>query len=312
MTLTIGIDIGGTKVLAGVVDEDGRILATERRATPSADRGALLERVTDAVAALRSEYDVEAIGVSAAGFVDAARSSVVFAPNLPLVGEALAVELRARCGLPTVVENDANAAAWGEYRYGGGHGDDTVCVTVGTGVGGGIVLDGRLLRGHWGFAAEIGHVRVVPGGRPCGCGQRGCWEQYASGQALVSQARELATADPAGASVLLALGDGTPDGIQGPQVTAAALAGDPVAVQTFEIIGGWVGEGLASFAALLDPAVFVVGGGVSEAGDLLLEPARRSYAEALTGNAFRPIAEIRPAELGNEAGLVGAADLARR
>jgi glucokinase len=190
--------------------------------------------------------------------------------------------------------------------------DDLVLVTVGTGIGGGIVLGGKLFRGSFGIAAEMGHFRVVPDGHRCGCGNRGCWEQYASGRALVREAQEIAIASPAQAGELLALGGGTPEGITGPMVTKAASSGDPAALECFRIVGTWLGQGLADLAAVLDPAVFVVGGGVSEAGDLLVEPARTAYANALTGRGHRPQAQIVLAELGNEAGIVGAADLARR
>jgi glucokinase len=311
VTLTIGVDIGGTKVAAGVVDTSGAIVMRVRRETPPGDRDGLLTNIADAVAECRREHEVSAVGVAAAGFIDAKNGVVLLAPNLPWRDEPLKDELRGRTDLPVLVENDANAAAWGEYRFGGGRGDDVVCVTVGTGVGGGIVLDGRLLRGYWGLAGEIGHMRVEPGGRPCGCGQRGCWEQYASGQALVREARRLAAEDRSAARKLLALGDGTPEGILGPDVTTAAQHGDPVAIAAFHSVGRWLGEGLAQLAAILDPAAFVIGGGVSEAGDVLLEPARVAYAETLTGARYRRLAEIRPAELGNAAGMVGVADLAR-
>lgn len=311
MSLTVGVDVGGTKVLAGVVDESGRVVTRVRRATPAADPEALLAAIADAVTECRASCDVEAVGVAAAGFVDAVGASVLFAPNLPWREEPLKAELEARVGIRVLIENDANAAAWGEYRFGGGRGDDMVCVTVGTGVGGGIVLDGRLVRGHWGLAAEIGHVRVVPDGRPCGCGRRGCWEQYASGQALVREARDRAAHDRADAALLLSLGDGTPEGVQGTHVTEAARRGDPVAIAAFQALGRWLGEGLAQLAAVLDPAAFVIGGGVSAAGETLLGPARDAYVANLTGIEHRPIAEIRRAELGNDAGLVGAADLAR-
>lgn len=312
MGLTIGVDVGGTKVLAGVVDDDGRLLMRVRRATPTADRVALLAAIAGAVKECRGSYRIDTVGIAAAGFVDAGRSTVLFAPNLPWQDEPLRTEVEECCpGVQVLVENDANAAAWGEYRFGGGRGDDMLCVTVGTGIGGGIVLDGRLLRGHWGMAAEIGHVRVEPDGRPCGCGKRGCFEQYASGQALVREARQLAAVDRYAARLLLSYGDGTPEGVEGAHVTDAARRGDPVAVAAFGVVAHWLGQGLADMAAILDPAVFVIGGGVSEAGQLLLEPARRSFADALTGADHRPLAEIRLAELGNDAGLVGAADLAR-
>jgi glucokinase len=152
---------------------------------------------------------------------------------------------------------------------------------------------------------------VVPDGRLCGCGNRGCWEQYCSGNALVAEARELARRTPSAAIRLLQLGDGTPEGISGPVITRAATEGDPAALRCFQTIGGWLGQGLADLAAILDPACFVIGGGVSEAGELLLDPARAVFERALTGHGHRPLAEIKVAQLGEDAGIVGAADLAR-
>ncbi|MGN6243478.1 MAG: ROK family glucokinase [Motilibacteraceae bacterium] len=314
---TIGVDVGGTKVAAGVVADDGTILAKTRRDTPAKSSSGTLEAIVAVIEELRATADgaqVEAVGIGAAGFIDERRATVLFAPNVAnWRDEPLADEVRQRTGLPTVVENDANAAAWGEARHGAGRGEDhLVCVTVGTGIGGGIVVDGRLYRGRWGVAAEIGHLRVEPNGRPCGCGNRGCWEQYASGNALVREARWRAAEDRDAANLLLSLGDGTPEGVEGKDVTAAAQKGDPIAVASFEAVARWLGQGMADLAAVLDPGAFVVGGGVSEAGELLLEPTRRAYAEALTGHGHRPYADIRAATLGNDAGIVGAADLARR
>lgn len=312
MTLTVGVDVGGTKVAAGVVDEHGTILAKTRRPTPSVSPDDVEHTIADVVAELRAEHDVEAVGIGAAGFIDADRSTVLFAPNLAWRDEPLRDDVAKLIGLPVVVENDANAAAWGEFRYGAGQGfDHLVCVTVGTGIGGGIVLGGELYRGRYGIGAEFGHMRVVANGRRCGCGQRGCWEQYCSGRALLHEAREIADVQRELGARLLELGNGRPEGIEAPEVTTAAREGDPAALACFEAIGSWLGQGLADLASSLDPAVFVIGGGVADAGELLLAPARRVFAERLTGGSHRPHPEIRIAALGNEAGLVGAADLAR-
>jgi glucokinase len=244
--------------------------------------------------------------------VDAARSTVVFAPNLAWRDEPLRADLEKRTGLPVVVENDANAAAWGEFRHGAGRDvDDMVLLTVGTGLGGGIVVGGQLLRGHSGFAAELGHIRVVPDGHRCGCGNRGCWEQYASGRALVREARELASTDSPMAARLLELAGGKAKNLQGPHVTRAAEEGDPAAVELLADVGTWLGEGIASVVAALDPALIVVGGGVSEAGDLFMEPARTAFRRQLTARGHRPEPQIVPALLGNDAGIIGAADLSR-
>jgi len=311
--LTIGVDIGGTKVAAGVVDENGTVLARTRRRTPSTDPDAVEDVIATCVEELRVEHEVGAVGVGAAGFIDHARGVVLVAPNLAWHDEPLQEAVARRVGLPVCVDNDANTAAWAEYRFGAGQGEDhLVVVTVGTGIGGGIVLGGELFRGRWGIAAEFGHMQVSQSGRRCGCGQHGCWEQYCSGRALLHEAREIADVQPGYGRRLLELGGGRPEGIEAPEVTAAAREGDPAALDCFEEVGTWLGQGLADLAAALDPGAFVIGGGVADAGELLLAPARRVFAERLTGGPARPHAEIRLAALGNEAGLVGAADLARR
>jgi glucokinase len=312
-TLTIGVDIGGTKVAAGVVDEDGAIIAMTRRETPADDPMKTADVIADAVRELLATHAVTAIGLGAAGFVDAARSTVMFAPNLAWRDEPLRAAIEERLGLPAIVENDANAAAWAEARFGAGRGEDYVVVlTVGTGIGGGIVVGGKLMRGRYGVAAEIGHLNIVPDGRRCGCGLQGCWEQYASGRALVQEAHEQAIASPVLARDLLQRAGGEPGGITGPIVTQAAQAGDVAALQCFDEVGRWLGRGMAQLAAILDPGVFVIGGGVSEAGDLLLEPAKRAYRKHLTARGHHPTADVRLAEMGGEAGIVGAADLARQ
>ena len=313
MTLTIGVDVGGTKVAAGVVDEDGKVLKSLRRPTPSASPQHVEETIAAIVGDLRAEYDVEAVGIGAAGFIDADRATVLFAPNLVWRDEPLRDEVAKRIGLPVVVENDANCAAWAEHRFGAGVGEPyLVVVTVGTGIGGGLVINGELYRGRFGIGAEFGHMQMVKDGRRCGCGQKGCWEQYCSGRALLHEAREIADVQPARGARLLELGDGEPEGIQAPEVTQAAREGDEAALACFAEVGWWLGRGLADLAAVLDPGVIVVGGGVADAGELLLGPARAAFTEQLTGSPTRPHPQIRLAQLGNEAGLVGAADLARR
>jgi glucokinase len=312
VTLAIGVDIGGTKVAAGVVDEDGRILAKLRRSTPAASPRRTEQAIADAVTELLGQHQVTAIGLGAAGFVDRARATMLFAPNLAWRDEPLKQRVEERLGREVVVENDANASAWAEARFGAARGyREVMLVALGTGIGAGILIGGELYRGRWGIAGEPGHIRVVPDGRLCGCGNRGCWEQYCSGNALVAEAREFARRTPEGAIRLLQLGGGGPEGISGPVITQAATEGDPAALRCFQTIGGWLGQGLADLAAILDPACFVIGGGVSEAGDLLLDPARAAFERALTGRGYRPLAEIKVAQLGEDAGIVGAADLAR-
>ncbi len=310
--LACGIDVGGTKILGGVVDRDGVIVEELRVESPAADAEAIEKAIDELVSELRSRHDIAAVGVGVAGYVDKSRAVVLFAANLALLNVNLKAELEDRIGLPVVVENDANAAAWGEFTFGAGHDvDDLLLVTVGTGIGGGIVHDGELFRGAFGVAAEIGHMRVVPNGLLCGCGNRGCFEQYASGTALVREARAQARVGSPLAKDLLDRAGGDADQITGPLVTQAAREGDPLAVELIVSLGRWLGEGIASLTDVLDPAVVVIGGGVSEAGDLLLSPVRRAFSAQLTGRGHRPSLEIRKARLGNRAGLIGAADLAR-
>jgi glucokinase len=313
MTLACGIDVGGTKIAGGVVDEDGTVLEELRVESPASDSEAIEAAIAGLVTRLATRHEIVAVGVGAAGYVDKSRSVVLFAPNIAWRDVDLKAELEGHVDLPFVIENDANAAAWGEFRFGAGEDvDDLLLVTVGTGVGGGLVLDGELYRGAFGVGAEIGHVRMVPDGILCGCGNHGCFEQYASGSALVREARSAAAGGSLLARGLLDRAGGDPLAITGPLITDAARDGDRFAVERLAEVGRWLGEGIASLAAVLDPAVVVVGGGVSEAGELLLGPARQAFGTQLAGRGHRPSLEIRGATLGNRAGLIGAADLARR
>jgi len=312
--LTLGVDIGGTKVLGGVVDPDGTVLAQARRETPAHDTSRTLARIIEVITELTTAYEVDAIGIGAAGWIDAKRATVLFAPNLAWRNEPLRDEVARHVSVPVVVENDANAAAWAEFQYGAAADatDSMAMFTVGTGIGGALVLGGELIRGAHGIAGELGHTTAVPDGHPCGCGKRGCIEQYASGSALVRFARATALDTPERASTLLELAGGHPEAINGPMVTTAARAGDPAALDAFAQVGYWLGGGLADLVQIVDPQVLVVGGGVIDAGDLLLAPARAGYEQALAQRGRLPVAEVRGALLGNTAGVVGAADLARR
>ncbi|WP_300676380.1 ROK family glucokinase [Nocardioides sp.] len=310
MSLTVGVDVGGTKILAGVLDESGEIRDEVRVTSPAADVDAIVGAIVGLVSELATRHEIEAVGVGAAGYVNRERSTVMFAPNIAWRDVDLRTAIESTTGLPTVIENDANAAAWGEFVHGAAaEVDSSLMVTVGTGIGGGIVLDGALQRGAFGVAAEIGHLRVQPRGLLCGCGNQGCFEVYASGTALVRYAREAAVAG--NAADLLARAGGDVAAINGPLVTEAAQDGDPVACAVFAELGQWLGEGIASLVDVLDPAVVVIGGGVSEAGSLLFDPAQVAFRAQLSGRGHRPEAELRLARLGNRAGLIGAADLAR-
>ncbi|QAY62912.1 ROK family glucokinase [Xylanimonas allomyrinae] len=310
----IGVDIGGTKIAIGVVDEAGRILAQVRRDTDPDDVASIDHAIADACTELAKAYEVGAIGVAAAGFVSSDRTSVQFAPNIAWREYPLARKIAELVDIdvPVVVENDANAAGWAEFRFGAGRGSsDMLMLTIGTGLGGAVVVDRSLVRGRWGAAAEVGHMRVVPGGHYCGCGHEGCWEQYASGSALVRDAKAAVVALPHKAGRLLELAGGERKKIKGPHVTTAAQEGDELAVELLAKLGRWIGEGAASVAALLDPELIVIGGGVAGAGDLLLLPARAGFEAQLSALGHRPMARLELAEQGNEAGVVGAADLAR-
>ncbi|MDX2643294.1 ROK family glucokinase [Streptomyces sp. NPDC001902] len=311
---TVGIDIGGTKVMAGVVDADGTILEKLRTETPDKSKSPKVveDTITELVLDLSERHDVHAVGIGAAGWVDADRSRVLFAPHLSWRDEPLKARLTERLRVPVMVDNDANTAAWAEWRFGAGRGEnDLVMITLGTGIGGAILEDGQVKRGRYGVAGEFGHMQVVPGGHRCACGNRGCWEQYSSGNALVREARELAAAESPVAYGIIDRVDGQVREITGPLITELAREGDPMCVELFQDIGQWLGVGIANLAAALDPSCFVIGGGVSAADDLLIAPARDAFRRHLTGRGYRPEARIVKAQLGPEAGMVGAADLAR-
>lgn len=302
-------------MIAGVVDPDGTVREHIRVETPDKNKSPQLveDTIVELVVALAARHDVAAVGVGAAGWLDETRSSVVFAPHLAWRNEPLRDVLSGRLQLPLLMENDANAAAWAEWRFGSGIGEShLLCITLGTGIGGAILMEGALQRGRFGMAGEFGHMAVVPGGHRCACGNRGCWEQYASGHALVREARELAAANSPVISGLLDRAGQDVHQITGPLITAAANEGDPAAIELFQGVGTWLGIGIANLAAALDPGSVIIGGGVSEAGELLLGPAREAYRRQLPGRGFRSEARIAAARLGNFAGLIGAADLARQ
>lgn len=304
----IGIDVGGTKTCALRVSADGDILAREVMETPAGDMQATLDTMVEAAKAVLSP-EVRAVGIGAAGLVEAGTGRLIFAPNLTWRNALLVDHIWDNVGLPAFADNDNNVAAWGEYRHGAGRGyRNMLFVGVGTGIGGGIIVDGRLLRGAHGFAAEIGHVIVEPGGPLCGCGNHGCWEQVASGHALTRAGRDAASQHPQ--SMIARRSDGDPARVTGPLVTEAARAGDPVARGILARVGRRLGEGIAGLVNVLDPEVVVVGGGVASAGDLLLGSARIAFSTSVEAPAHRPEVPMLAATLGNDAGAVGAATLA--
>ncbi|MGP3535101.1 ROK family protein [Microbacterium sp. RD1] len=306
--LNVGIDIGGTKIAGGVVDADGTIVEKLRVNTP-ADATVVVDAVVDMTVQLRSRHDISAIGVAAPGFIDHDRSTVIYAPNIAWRNEPLKAALEARLGMPVFIENDANAAGWAEFRFGAGErSTDMVMLTMGTGVGGAVVTDGVLYRGGHGIAAELGHTRFERNGRACGCGQNGCLEQYASGRALQREAAAVADERPIGRE--LAAARDASGAIPGGEISRLVLAGDPGALEALRRVSTALGEACGGFQAVLDPDLFVIGGGVAQLGDVLLEPVRLAYETSLPGYGDRPVAQFAVAQLGNDAGLIGVADLA--
>ncbi len=307
----IGIDIGGTKIAAALVSESGEIIRDLKVPTPAKDSEKIADAVVDLINELASGQQVSAVGVAAAGFIDAERANIVYAPNLSWRNEPLKAKLEARVNLPVFIDNDANAAGWAEFRFGAGRGvKHMVMLTVGTGVGGAVVVDGHLLRGGFGIAAELGHINLVPNGEPCGCGQLGCLESYGSGTALLNAAKRLAgSGEPTGAR--LAELQAAAGELTGQEVYQAIQEGDAGTLALLADLGAALGRAVASLTAVLDPELVVIGGGVSATGDLLLDPIKAAYLAHLPARGFRPELRIVQAELVNDAGVVGAADLAR-
>lgn len=303
MRYSLGVDIGGTKILGAVVDEQGEILSKTRVPT---DRSAGLDALPDAVDLFLAEAakPIETIGLAVAGFVGQPSGRVVFGPNLAVGNPDVGRDIGREYGVPVVVENDANAAAWAENRIGAGRGTrHMLMLTVGTGIGGGAVLDGRLYRGSRGYAGEFGHMPVTIDGPACACGSHGCLETLASGTALGRMARERAAEWPE--SEVLRLAGGNADAITGAMVGKAADIHDPFAIELLWDLGTWLGVGLAVLARAFDPEIVVVGGGVLEEGESVLGAARDGMAERFQGPVSPP--EVVSASLGNDAGVVGAA-----
>jgi glucokinase len=309
LTRTIGIDVGGTKLLAIAIDEAGNVSGERRVPTPEGS-SALIDSFVAVVEAERAGAPVDAVGVGAAGLVD--RDGVLhLGPNLPGVRNlAIKALLEERLQLPVQVDNDATCAAWGERELGAAKGsDDVVVVTLGTGIGGGLVLDGHLYRGAHGFAGEVGHIKVDPNGVPCPCGGRGCWERSASGSALGRFGREAGEGGRAVRVVELAGGDF--HDVRGEHVGAAARDGDPEALELMNRFAWWVAQGLANLADVFDPDTIVVGGGMLESADLFLDRSREVFPDLVLAGPERPAVDIVPATLGERAGAIGAALVAR-
>ena len=308
--LTIGVDVGGTSAKAGLVGPDGTLLRTRVAPTPrtAAD---LDETVADLVGQLAAHArteggEVAAVGLAVAGFVDPDRRSVSFGAHLPWRDEPVVDRMSARLGLPVTLEHDANAAGLAEHRVGAAAGARVaVLVALGTGVGAALLVDGTVFRGAYGVAPELGHLVLVPDGRPCACGKRGCFERYCSGTALGTGADELVSAGEDFSTLRAPWERGLP--LTGRDVAQAAGAGDRLALRVVAEFASWLGRGLALVADVFDPDVVVIGGEVSASAGLYLDDAVRTYGEELTGRGHRRLAQVRPAVLGGDAGVIGAA-----
>jgi glucokinase len=304
----VGVDVGGTKIAALRVTVEGSIEASTVLATPASDQEAALPTIETAVASVIDD-GVVTIGVGMAGLVDGRTGVLLTTPNLVWRNLPIGMRLRAAFSVPVSVDNDATAAAWAERCLGSSRDhDDSLFVGVGTGIGGGIVMGGRIVRGAHGLAGEIGHVIVEPDGPMCGCGNRGCWEQVASGLAIARAGARTVGDEPG--SAIGRLVDGDPRRVTGQIVTEAARAGDAAATAILAEVGRRLGEGVAGLVNVLDPEIVVVGGGASEAGELLLAPLRAACLASLEGADVRPEVPIVPAALGNDAGAIGAGLLA--
>lgn len=305
----VGVDVGGTKIAAGLVTSRGE-LENEAR-YPTADRPEqLLDGLAHAVEEAAGGEEVGGVCLAVPGLLLASESKVIFSPNLHAIeGIHLKDELEERTGLAVTIENDANAAAWGEFVFGAGSEvDNLIFVTLGTGVGGGVIIDGELLRGTQGAGGELGHTTIHATGPRCGCGNRGCFESMASGTAIERRARELAAESPN--SRLGRLISEDPEGFSGESVTELAEQGEEPSLSILRETGMWLGIGLAGFVNVFNPEMIAVGGGVASAGDMILEPARREV-HLRARSPSRDLVQIEPATLGAESGVLGAAALAR-
>jgi glucokinase len=306
----VGVDVGGTKMLAVRLDPDGRVTADPVQTASPRDGAGLVEEAAASVRRLTDAAPTGAVGIGVPGLVDAS-GTVRFAPHLPgLAGTPLSEAVgKALPGWSVWIGNDATAACWAEHARGVAYGsDEVVMVTLGTGIGGGMISGGELIEGFNGYAGEFGHMVVDPHGPPCPCGKQGCWERFASGSGLGRLGREMAVANGGPGVVDRAGGD--PDLVRGEHITAAAAAGDAFALEVMDRFGWWVALGLANLANALDPELIVVGGGLITAGDVLIGPTRRAFVELVEAPFARAPLRIEAAHLGSAAGAIGAGLLA--
>jgi len=304
----IGVDVGGTKIAAAVISAEGEVLNEVRYPTQAVPPNRLVGTIAEAIMEVRDGFEVGGVCLAVPGLIMASVNTVIFSPNLHEIENIrLDEEIGGSIGMRVTVENDANAAAWGEFRYGAGKDvEHQVFITLGTGVGGGVITHGVLLRGAQGAGGELGHVTLDPEGPLCGCGNQGCLEALVSGTAIQRRAREFANDRPTSALGRLAI----QRQVLGEDVTRLAEEGDDAAVSVLEETGRWLGIGVAGFVNMFNPEVVAVGGGASRAGEFILGPARREV-KLRARSPSRELAEIKEATLGPASGVLGAAALAR-
>ena len=309
----IGIDIGGTKMAGALVDDAGNVVNELKIPSPIDDSDQMIEAISSLISTLGEGQQVMAVGVAAAGFMSADREVMYHSPNIAAWrNEPLKRRIETKTNLPVLLENDANAAGWAEFRFGAGAGSKSmIMLTIGTGVGGAIISNGVLLKGGFGIGGELGHAVLYPGGKECGCGQSGCVESYCSGTALLKAARELSQSNDPKATRLKELMLETGE-LSGEQLYRAISENDFAAAELITELGHNLGTAIASlFVPVLDPELVVIGGGVSAVGEKLLSPIRSAFEQSIPATGFRPELKIVKAKFLNQAGLIGAADLAR-
>ena len=308
--LTIGIDIGGTKISAGVVDSSGNLIDSSKCSTPAEGGKELISSVVNLVKELNKKHEIKGIGISIAALISSDYGTIVGAPNIANLSKLnFANEIKEEFKLPIIIENDANSAMWAEFKFGNAKGLNPVMFfIIGTGVGGGLVIDGKLFKGANGIGAEFGHMCVVPNGLLCGCGAKGCIEQYASGGALIRYANEALLANPDKSEEVLSFGEGK---LSGTALTKAAKAGNELALAAFSKQADWLGLACASYSLIIDPQAIIIGGGVVDAGELFLAPVRAAMRKYMPFAESHVPPKIIAAKFGNDAGLIGAADLVR-
>ena len=308
--LTIGIDIGGTKISAGVVDSSGNLIDSSRCSTPAEGGKELISSVINLIKEFNKKYEIKGIGISIAALISSDYGTIVGAPNIANLSKLNFVnEIKEEFELPIIIENDANAAMWAEFKFGNAKSLNPVMFfIIGTGVGGGLVIDGKLFKGVNGIGAEFGHMCVVPDGLSCGCGSKGCLEQYASGGALIRYANEALLANPYKSEEVLSFGEGK---LSGTALTKAAKAGNELALAAFSKQADWLGLACASYSLIIDPQAIIIGGGVVDAGELFLAPVRAAMRKYMPFAESHVPPKIIAAKFGNDAGLIGAADLVR-